>query len=83
MLTLLKNANLTVAFLLDLCVPVALSYWGFQAGQGMIAKRPYHSRGGSGAEWSGDPCCRPCGSGGRPCGSSGRPSRSGVLTPSM
>jgi len=38
MLTILKNANLIVAFLLELCVLVALGYWGFQTGQGMIAK---------------------------------------------
>ncbi len=38
MLTILKNANLALAFLLELCVLVALGYWGLQTGQGMIAK---------------------------------------------
>jgi len=38
MLPLLQNANLALAFLLELCVLVALGYWGFQSGQGMIAK---------------------------------------------
>jgi len=37
-LTLLKNANLALAFLLELCALVALGYWGLQSGQGMIAK---------------------------------------------
>ncbi|HEY6411169.1 MAG TPA: YrdB family protein [Ktedonobacteraceae bacterium] len=38
MLTILKNANLILAFLLELCVLVTLGYWGLQTGQGMIAK---------------------------------------------
>jgi hypothetical protein len=38
MLTILKNANLVLAFLLELCVLVALGYWGLQTGQGLIAK---------------------------------------------
>jgi hypothetical protein len=38
LLTGLKNVNLLVAFLLELCVLVALGYWGFQTGQGMALK---------------------------------------------
>jgi hypothetical protein len=38
MLTMLKNANLLLAFLLELCVLVALGYWGFQTGQGILVK---------------------------------------------
>ncbi|MDQ2904863.1 MAG: YrdB family protein [Chloroflexota bacterium] len=37
-LTILKNVNLTLSFLLELCVLVALGYWGFQIGQGTITK---------------------------------------------
>ena len=37
-LTVIKNANLALSFLLELCVLVALGYWGFQTGQGTIAK---------------------------------------------
>jgi hypothetical protein len=37
-LTVIKNGNLALSFLLELCVLVALGYWGFQAGQGTIAK---------------------------------------------
>ncbi|HTK08500.1 MAG TPA: YrdB family protein [Ktedonobacteraceae bacterium] len=37
-LTISKNLNLALALLLELCVLVALGYWGFQTGQGMIAK---------------------------------------------
>ncbi|MFL5656727.1 MAG: YrdB family protein [Ktedonobacteraceae bacterium] len=37
-LTILKNANLALSFSLELCVLVALGYWGFQIGQGTIAK---------------------------------------------
>ncbi len=37
-LTVLKNANLALAFFLELGVLVALGYWGFQVGQGTIAK---------------------------------------------
>ena len=37
-LTILKNANLTLSFLLELCVLVALGYWGLQTGQGTIAQ---------------------------------------------
>jgi hypothetical protein len=37
-LMILKNANLALAFFLELCVLVALGYWGFQTGQGTIAK---------------------------------------------
>ena len=37
-LTIIKNANLALAFLLELGVLAALGYWGFQTGQGPIAK---------------------------------------------
>ena len=37
-LTAFKNANLALAFFLELGVLVALGYWGFQMGQGTIAK---------------------------------------------
>ena len=37
-LTIIKNANLALAFLLELGVIAALSYWGFQTDQGTIAK---------------------------------------------
>ena len=37
-LTVLKNANLALAFFLELGVLGALGYWGFQVGQGTIAK---------------------------------------------
>src|SRR5258708_8580199 len=37
-LTVIKNANLALSFFLELCVLVALGYWGFQTGQGTIAK---------------------------------------------
>jgi Protein of unknown function (DUF2568) len=37
-LTVLKNANLGLAFLLELGVLVALGYGGFQIGQGTLAK---------------------------------------------
>jgi Protein of unknown function (DUF2568) len=37
-LTIIKNANLALAFFLELGVLVALGYWGFQTGQGTIAK---------------------------------------------
>jgi Protein of unknown function (DUF2568) len=36
-LSVIKNANLTLTFLLELGVLVALGYWGFQTGQGTIA----------------------------------------------
>lgn len=38
MLALLKNANLTLAFLLEICVLVALVYWGIHTGQGLFYK---------------------------------------------
>ena len=38
MLTAIKMGNLAVAFLLELCVLVALGYWGFQVGGGTLAK---------------------------------------------
>ena len=34
----LKNVNAALSFLLELCVLVALGYWGFRTGQGTIAK---------------------------------------------
>jgi hypothetical protein len=37
-LTVIKNANAALAFLLELGVLVALGYWGFQTGQGTIAR---------------------------------------------
>jgi hypothetical protein len=37
-LTIIKNANLALAFFLELGVLVALGYWGFQTGQGTIAR---------------------------------------------
>ncbi|GCE24820.1 hypothetical protein KDA_03040 [Dictyobacter alpinus] len=38
MLTLLKNINLAIAFLLELCMIASLGYWGFTTGNGMILK---------------------------------------------
>ena len=35
---LIKSANLALRFLLELCALVALAYWGFQAGRGLIVK---------------------------------------------
>ncbi len=37
-LMIIKNANLALAFFLELGVLVALGYWGFQTGQGTIAR---------------------------------------------
>jgi Protein of unknown function (DUF2568) len=37
-LTMIKNANLALAFFLELGVLIALGYWGFQTGQGTIAR---------------------------------------------
>ena len=37
-LSIIKNANLALAFFLELGVLAALGYWGFQTGQGTIAK---------------------------------------------
>jgi Protein of unknown function (DUF2568) len=34
----LKMANLTLAFLLELCALVAFAWWGYQTGQGTLAK---------------------------------------------
>lgn len=34
----IKSANVALRFLLELCVLVALGYWGFQTGRGLIAK---------------------------------------------
>jgi len=36
-LTIIKSANLALAFFLELGVLAALGYWGFQTGQGTIA----------------------------------------------
>ena len=37
-LTAIKNANLALAFFLELGVLVALGYWGFHTGQGTLAR---------------------------------------------
>jgi hypothetical protein len=37
-LTVIKNANLALAFFLELGVLAALGYWGFHTGQGVIAR---------------------------------------------
>jgi len=37
-LTGLKNANLALAFLLELCVLLALGYWSFVTGPNVLAK---------------------------------------------
>jgi hypothetical protein len=37
-LTVLKNVNLALTFVLELAVLIALCYWGFQTGQGTIFK---------------------------------------------
>jgi Protein of unknown function (DUF2568) len=37
-LTIIKNANLALTFFLELGVLVALGYWGFQTGQGTVAR---------------------------------------------
>ena len=34
----LKTANLTLAFLLELCMLAALGYWGFSSGSGWITR---------------------------------------------
>jgi Protein of unknown function (DUF2568) len=34
----IKSANVALRFLLELCVLAALGYWGFQTGQGLLAK---------------------------------------------
>jgi Protein of unknown function (DUF2568) len=38
MLEVIKTANVALRFLLELCILVALGYWGFQTGQGQLAK---------------------------------------------
>ncbi len=38
MTNLLKPINLGLAFLLEVCMLVALGYWGFHAGQGAVAQ---------------------------------------------
>ena len=35
---IVKNANLALAFLLELCMLAALCYWGFVTGQGTVQK---------------------------------------------
>lgn len=37
-LSVIKNANLALAFFLELGVLAALAYWGFQTGQGALAR---------------------------------------------
>jgi hypothetical protein len=37
-MTVLKGANLALAFLLELCLLAALGYWGFRVGSGPIAR---------------------------------------------
>ncbi len=37
-MTIVKNANLALAFLLELCMLVALGYWGFVTGYGTLQK---------------------------------------------
>ena len=37
-LTIIKNANLALSFFLELGVLAALGFWGFQTGQGTIAR---------------------------------------------
>jgi Protein of unknown function (DUF2568) len=37
-LSLGKNVNRALAFFLELCMLASLLYWGFQIGQGLIAK---------------------------------------------
>jgi hypothetical protein len=34
----IKTANVALRFLLELCILVALGYWGFQTGKGLLAK---------------------------------------------
>ncbi len=36
MLNLLKNANLALAFILELCALAAFGYWGFSTGNGLL-----------------------------------------------
>jgi hypothetical protein len=38
MLELIKGANLALRFLLELCALVALGYWGFKTGSGMLTR---------------------------------------------
>lgn len=37
-MTVLKNANLALSFLLELCALAAVGYWGIQTGQTTLAK---------------------------------------------
>jgi hypothetical protein len=37
-ITLVKNANLGLSFLLELCLLAAFAYWGVHAGQGLATK---------------------------------------------
>ncbi len=34
----IKTANVVLRFLLELCILVALGYWGFQTGKGLLPK---------------------------------------------
>jgi hypothetical protein len=34
----IKTANVVLRFLLEVCILLALGYWGFQTGQGLLAK---------------------------------------------
>ncbi len=36
--TVVKNANLALSFLLELCLLAAFGYWGVRTGQGLAAK---------------------------------------------
>lgn len=38
MLTIIKSLNLALAFFLELCLLVALGYWGFRIGSGWVAR---------------------------------------------
>ncbi len=38
MITILKYSNLTLSFLLELCILAALGYWGFRVGNGAFMK---------------------------------------------
>jgi hypothetical protein len=37
-MSFLKNANLGLSFLLELCAMAAFAYWGYQAGAGLFVK---------------------------------------------
>ncbi len=38
MLTVLQSANVALSFLLELCLLVALAYWGFHTGAGTVVR---------------------------------------------